>query len=122
MLGECVNIQELRTALDALPNGVDAMYQATMVRVEGQKQAELAKCVLTWLVHAFQSLKMADLQSAIAVHPETFEFDPDLIVDPETLLSICCGLVTFEPESKLVRLVRKCFLLISLVALLTSVP
>ncbi|TFK18908.1 hypothetical protein FA15DRAFT_649026, partial [Coprinopsis marcescibilis] len=106
MLGECVNIQELRSALESLPNGVDAMYQATMDRVEGQKQATLAKRVLTWLVHAFQSLKISDLQHAVAVCPDIFEFDQDLIVDSETLLSVCCGLITFEPESKLVRLVH----------------
>ena len=108
MLGECVNIRELRDAVGTLPEGVEAMYQATMLRIEGQKQAPVAKRALIWLVHALKSLSMEDLRYAIAVDPETFEFDPELLIDNHTLLSLCCGLITFEPESKLVRLVREC--------------
>ncbi|TFK19222.1 ankyrin [Coprinopsis marcescibilis] len=106
MLSVCVNIHGLRKAVETLPNGVEAMYQATMLRIEGHEQATTAKSALTWLVHARESLKMDDLRYAIAVDPETFEFDSDLLIDGPTLLSLCCGLITFERKSKLVRLVH----------------
>ncbi|TFK17180.1 ankyrin, partial [Coprinopsis marcescibilis] len=107
MLAVCVNVHGLRKAVETLPIGVEAMYQTTMVRVEAHSQAATAKRALTWLVHGLKSLKMDDLRYAIAVDPETFEFDRELLIDGPTLLSLCCGLVTFEPKSKLVRLVRK---------------
>ena len=106
MLGSCRNTRELRIALENLPKGVDAMYMATMERIESQDEPHLAKRALTWLVHALESLTMDDLRHALAVDPETFEYDRDLLVDADTLISICCGLISLEPQSKLVRLVR----------------
>ena len=107
MLGSCRNIKELRGALYTLPKGVDAMYIATMERIKSQEDPSIALHALTWLVHTLQPLKMNELLHAIAVNPETFEFDPELFIDHNTLLSLCCGLITFEPESKQVRLVRE---------------
>ncbi|TFK16562.1 ankyrin [Coprinopsis marcescibilis] len=106
MLAVCVNVHGLRKAVETLPIGVEAMYQTTMVRVETHDQAAMAKRALTWLVHALESLKMDDLRYAIAVDPDTFKFDPELLIDGPTILSLCCGLVTLEPESELVRLVH----------------
>ncbi|TFK19831.1 ankyrin [Coprinopsis marcescibilis] len=105
-LVECVDIRELRQAVETLPVGVEAMYQATMLRVEAHRQAAKAKHALTWLVHALESLTMDGLRYAIAVDRETFEFEPELLINGGTLLSLCCGLVTYEPESDLVRLVH----------------
>ncbi|TFK22078.1 hypothetical protein FA15DRAFT_644639 [Coprinopsis marcescibilis] len=106
MLAVCVNVHGLRKAVATLPTGVEAMYEITMVRVEAHSQAATAKRALTWLVHALKSLEMDDLRSAIAVDPETFKFDSELLIDGPTLLSLCCGLVTFDSESELVRLVH----------------
>ncbi|TFK17209.1 ankyrin [Coprinopsis marcescibilis] len=106
MLGECMHIKDLRSALDSLPMGVNSMYEATMERIEGRPGSNLALRALTWLVYAQQSLTINDLRHALAVDTATFIYDSDLLVDPETLLSVCCGLTTFEPETKLVRLVH----------------
>ncbi|TFK16757.1 hypothetical protein FA15DRAFT_629219 [Coprinopsis marcescibilis] len=105
MLGSCINIKSLDTALQALPVGVNAMYEATMERINGGPAPELALRALTLLAYACKSLKMDDLLHALAVETEPFKYDSDLLVDPDTVLSACCGLITFEPETKLVRLV-----------------
>ena len=97
-------------ALEALPVGVNAMYEKTMDRIEGREESDLAMRTLTWLVYARESLTMDGLRHALAVDVTTFTYDPDLLVDAEVLLSACCGLITFEPETELVRLVRTCFL------------
>ena len=107
MLRECRNIRELRAAIECLPNGVNAMYEKTMQRIEDQTEPGMAKRALVVLVHALESLYMDDLRHAIAVDPDTHQHDPELLIDSETLISICCGLITFEPQSRLVRLVRE---------------
>ncbi|TFK18909.1 hypothetical protein FA15DRAFT_660331 [Coprinopsis marcescibilis] len=100
MLGCCLNIKDLRVALKSLPKGINAMYSATMERMERQNDATTPKKALIWLVHAFSSLKMDDLRHAIATNPPTsYQFDAELLIDEDTLVSLCCGLITFEPEN-----------------------
>ena len=105
-LALCLNIRELRIALECLPKGVEAMYAVTMQRIMNQANPSIAKRALVFLVNALESLYIDDLRHAVAVDPETFEYHPDFLIDAETLISICCGLITLEPQSKLVRLVR----------------
>ena len=108
MLDKCVNVRELRHALDTLPKGVESIYALTMERVEQHPQGVLAKRALTWLVYALESLTMDMLRHALAVDTTHYTYDPELLVDADTLISVCCGLITFEPKSELVRLVREC--------------
>ena len=84
------------------------MYQAAMSWVEGQKQPATAKHALTWLFYALWPLSIEALQYAIAIDPETFKFKPELLSDNDTLISLCCSLITVEPESKQVQLVHEC--------------
>ncbi|TFK20500.1 ankyrin [Coprinopsis marcescibilis] len=106
MLGSCINIKSLSMALQVLPAGVNVMYEATMERINDGPAPELALGALTLLAYAHESLKMDDLLHALAVETEPFKYDSDLLVDPDTVLSACCGLITFEPWTKLVRLVH----------------
>ncbi|TFK26004.1 ankyrin [Coprinopsis marcescibilis] len=106
LLGECMHIKALRSALDALPVGINTMYEATMERIHGRPGSDLAFRALTWLVYARESLRMDDLRHALAVDTTTFTYDSELLIDPETLLSVCCGLITFEPTTEFVRLVH----------------
>ncbi|TFK18192.1 hypothetical protein FA15DRAFT_675483 [Coprinopsis marcescibilis] len=106
MLRSCINIDGLRKALDGLPSGVGAMYSATMERIEAQDDSNVVKRALTWLIHTRRPLSMDDLLHAIAVYPDTFKFNPELLLTVDTLLSLCCGLITYEPKSNMVRLVH----------------
>ncbi|TFK16441.1 ankyrin [Coprinopsis marcescibilis] len=47
-----------------------------------------------------------DLRHALAFDPVRSKYDPELLVDADSLVSVCCGLITLEPQSKLVRLVH----------------
>ena len=107
MLKSCPSIGDLETALEGLPTGVHDMYNTTMKRIEDSEYSQKAKLALTWLTHALDSLTMDDLRHAIAVDQETHQFNPKLLIDGSILLSLCCGLITFEPESNQVRLVRE---------------
>ncbi|TFK20488.1 ankyrin [Coprinopsis marcescibilis] len=106
MLGSCINIKSLSAALQALPTGINAMYEATMGRINSGPASKLALGALTLLAYACESLRMDDLLHALAVETEPFKYDSDLLVDPDTVLSACCGLITFEPETEFVRLVH----------------
>ncbi|TFK18194.1 hypothetical protein FA15DRAFT_710084 [Coprinopsis marcescibilis] len=88
VLRSCMNIDGLRKALDGLPGGVDAMYFATMKHIEAQNYPIIIKCAPTWLVHTCWMLSMDDLLHAIAVQPDTFKFNPELLLTADTLLSL----------------------------------
>ncbi|TFK22483.1 hypothetical protein FA15DRAFT_516339 [Coprinopsis marcescibilis] len=52
---------------------------------------------------------MDELQHVLAVDTATFIYNANHVVDPETLLSVCCGcgLIIFEPETRLVNLITQ---------------
>ncbi|TFK26020.1 ankyrin [Coprinopsis marcescibilis] len=106
MLAVAVSVRDLRERLERLPDGVTEMYAATMKRTEKAETSELAKRALTWLLYSKRSLSIDDLRHAVAVNPETYAPDPEALVEEETFLAIFCGLVTFEPETRLARLVH----------------
>ncbi|TFK17828.1 hypothetical protein FA15DRAFT_710431 [Coprinopsis marcescibilis] len=106
MLSSCINVKSLDTALQALPVGVNAMYEATTDCINGGPAPKLALGALTLVAYAWELLKMDDLLHALAVETDPFKYDSNLMADPDTVLSACCGLITFEPETKLVHLVH----------------
>ncbi|TFK24510.1 ankyrin [Coprinopsis marcescibilis] len=105
-LRQCLSVKDLRDVLDGLPKGLDDMYSMTMHRIGAQPHAELARRVLLWLIYARRSLSMEELRYAVSVCEDTFKFDPERLVEPDALLSLCCGLIVFDQESQVVRLVH----------------
>ena len=53
------------------------------------------------------TITFEDLQFALTFSEETKEFNPKAMVDELLMLSFCCGLITVEKQSRLVRLVRE---------------
>ncbi|TFK21678.1 ankyrin [Coprinopsis marcescibilis] len=104
----CPSIESIQDALNGLPDGVEAMYAATMRRVEdlGRYSVDVVKRALVWVLYTAESLGIDDLRHAIAVHSDSFAFSSTLLVDEDNLLSMCCGLITIESESRTVRLVH----------------
>ncbi|KAH6908137.1 ankyrin repeat-containing domain protein [Coprinopsis sp. MPI-PUGE-AT-0042] len=108
MLRHSLTVKDLRDHMKKLPAKLDDMYAVTLARVNVQEpsHAELAKRILVWVIYAKRTLSVRELQYAVATCPETYQFEEDRLVDEETLLSVCCGLVTVEKESQGVRLVH----------------
>lgn len=103
--------REVRDALKKLPSGSEAYngaYTGAMERIKGQlsDQEELAIQVLSWITCAKRPLTILELQHALAVQVGQSKFDEDNISDIEYLVSVCCGLVTVDEESQIVRLVH----------------
>ncbi|TFK18074.1 hypothetical protein FA15DRAFT_274980 [Coprinopsis marcescibilis] len=107
---DCLSVKDLRDALATLPNGVKDMYAATIARISSQANAHLARRVLLWVTHAQRPLLAQELRYAIATCPQTRKFEAERLVDEDFLLSLSCGLVILDPESRQVRLIREFWL------------
>ncbi|UKZ89842.1 uncharacterized protein TrAFT101_004883 [Trichoderma asperellum] len=94
-----------------------AVYENTMERIKQQKSGHrcLAESALSWLCHAKRQLTTVELQYALAVDIELDgqdsgnvpqEFDDDNIPEIDVIVSSCCGLVTVDEESNIIRLVH----------------
>ncbi|KAH6908116.1 ankyrin repeat-containing domain protein [Coprinopsis sp. MPI-PUGE-AT-0042] len=108
MLRHSLTVKDLRDHMTKLPANLEDMYAVTLARVNDQvaSHADLAKRILIWVIYAERTLSVKELQCAVATCPDTHQFEEDRLVDEETLLSVCCGLVTVEKESQGVRLVH----------------
>ncbi|KAH6909852.1 hypothetical protein BKA70DRAFT_1102023 [Coprinopsis sp. MPI-PUGE-AT-0042] len=108
-LCECINAQDVMQTLEAFPSRIEDVYIQTWHRILGQKQKQvlIAKALLVWVLSASRPMTIEELERAVATSPDTYKFEPNRVVPGATLMSLCRGLVTFEEESRLVRLVRK---------------
>ncbi|KAK6199849.1 hypothetical protein LQW54_009831 [Pestalotiopsis sp. IQ-011] len=79
-----------------------------MQRIHGQllDQKELAMNVLMWIVYAKRPLQTSELQHALSVEPGEPEFFEDNLPDLDDIVSACCGLVTVDEESHIIRLIH----------------
>lgn len=98
----------IKQTLQNLPKGVDETYEQAMKRIENQGEGfrEMAKKVLSWVIHARRTLSTAEVQHALAVEPRKTVLNGDFIPEVEMLSSICAGLVTVDAESNIIRLVH----------------
>ncbi|KAJ6491214.1 hypothetical protein DFH09DRAFT_1003435, partial [Mycena vulgaris] len=107
-LREEATIKAVRKALEHLPKGLDTTYESAMKRIEdqGDKNKQIAYSTLTWVMNAKRPLTVSEIQTALAVEPDSRELDEDNVMDIETILSVCAGLVIIDKEASLVRLVH----------------
>ena len=83
-------------------------YKDAIERIESQlpEDRKLAKIVISWITYAKRQLTTKQLGEALAVEPGDSELNEDNIPDAEDILSVCCGLVTVDKESQVVRLIH----------------
>jgi hypothetical protein len=95
---------ELRTG----SNVYDLVYEDAMMRIEAQSAdlADLAKDVLSWIVCVKRPLTTLELQHALAVEVDTPELDESNLTDVEDMIAACCGLVTVDEESRIIRMMH----------------
>lgn len=98
----------MERALKKLPRRLDETYDQAFERIDSQGEGlrELARKVLTWVTYAKKRLSVAELQHALAVEPGQPALDQNLIPDIDTIGSVCAGLVNFDAQSNVVRLVH----------------
>ncbi|KAK6859710.1 hypothetical protein PG995_003346 [Apiospora arundinis] len=101
----------VRVALKKLANGsnaYDIAYHDAMTRINAQisDQKLLAHQTLSWVICAKRPLKTIELEHALAVEPGEPDLDEDNLPDLQDMVSNCCGLVTIDDESGIVRLIH----------------
>lgn len=100
-------------ALQSLPTRLQDTYQKTIARIQSQAEPDntLGMIVLQWISHSKRPLKIDELRHALAVEWDDDEdlpqdFDDGNLLDPESIVDVCAGLVVIEPQSKVIRLVH----------------
>ncbi|KAI1842402.1 hypothetical protein JX266_011443 [Neoarthrinium moseri] len=104
----------VRAALGSISNNIpgnDAIhvaYRDAMDRINRQMrdQTDLAMEVLLWITCARRPLSVIELQQALAVELNEAAFDEENLTNIQEIVSVCCGLVTVDAESNIVRLVH----------------
>ncbi|RSL54244.1 hypothetical protein CEP54_009975 [Fusarium duplospermum] len=93
---------------DSKSQALDYAYEQAMERVNNQKPGlrEIALQVLAWITCAKRPLTQLELQHALAVELDTVQLDEENLPDLQGMVSACCGLVTIDNESNIIRLVH----------------
>ncbi|KAH6870872.1 hypothetical protein BKA70DRAFT_1069663, partial [Coprinopsis sp. MPI-PUGE-AT-0042] len=107
-LCECATAHDIRQTLEEFPLNIQDVYLQTWNRVLEQRSSHvlMAKAALVWVLNSSRPMTIQELERAIATSPETYKFEPNRLAPGKTLMALCCGLLTLEEESRLVRLVH----------------
>jgi hypothetical protein len=108
-LKNSTTVNQLRKATNSLSSDIDDIYSASWERIKAQSKERvlLAEGAIIWLTYAYRPLKITELQHALAAQCDGETFDDDDVADEDMIVSVCCGLVVVDKESRIARLVRE---------------
>jgi hypothetical protein len=96
--------RDVKEALDRLPDDLFATYAATLARIRPQDR-EMARDTLQWLAHTREPPTLFELAEALVVREGDCIIDEDCrISDPEVLLEVCQGLISYNYSTSTVAL------------------
>ncbi|KAJ7019611.1 ankyrin repeat-containing domain protein [Mycena alexandri] len=101
-------IGHVREALEEPPRDLYDSYAVVMQQIEAQNEdnRKTAHSTLIWVVNAKRPLTVSELTVALAIKPGAKSLNEDYLLDIETVLAVCAGLVIVDKESSVVRLVH----------------
>ncbi|KAJ7436966.1 hypothetical protein B0H11DRAFT_2362535 [Mycena galericulata] len=101
-------IGHVREALKEPPKGIYDSYDIAMQQIEAQNpdNRNTARSTLIWVANAKRPLTVSELTVALAIKPGARSIDEDYLLEIETILAVCAGLVIVDKESSVVRLVH----------------
>jgi WD40 repeat protein len=95
-LEETYSIEDMEDTLHKVPSEMNDFYSKIFQAITQSPGAELAKCILKWVVCAARSLTMEELRTAVYM-----DVDKTLAVSGDKLSSLCGHLVTVDREGRL---------------------
>lgn len=103
-----INVKSVRAKLSTLPTTLNESYDEALKRVETQEadHKRIALKALAWVSYAYRSLRLLELQHALAIEPGDHELDEEAMVDAQSITSLCAGLVIIDPSTNVVSLVH----------------
>ncbi|KAJ7879052.1 ankyrin repeat-containing domain protein [Mycena olivaceomarginata] len=101
-------IRAVRECLKNMPSNLNSTYDEVLERINRQREDDtnLAYRALAWIANAKRLLRPSELREALAVEAGTTELDPENVLDMDTILSVCEGLVIVNAEDDRVRLIH----------------
>ncbi|KAJ7453166.1 hypothetical protein FB451DRAFT_1565719 [Mycena latifolia] len=101
-------IKAVRDALDDMPGDLDSSYDEVVGRINRQSadDRKLAWRTLSWVTNAKRPLRPSELREALAVEQRTTKLDRDNLLDIDTVLSVCAGLVVINEADRRLRLIH----------------
>ncbi|KAH6904843.1 ankyrin repeat-containing domain protein [Coprinopsis sp. MPI-PUGE-AT-0042] len=123
-LGRSLSIQDAEEMLSQFPLEIGKAHLKTWERIldQGPKHANIAKLIFLWILHANGDLNVTVLRRALATCPDTYVFEPRRMVPEALLVSVCCGLVSVDKRTRVIRLIHYTAKEIILPLLLESFP
>ncbi|KAJ7453162.1 hypothetical protein FB451DRAFT_1100503 [Mycena latifolia] len=101
-------VKAVRDALTNMAGDLNSTYDEVMERINLQSEEDkaLAWRALSWVTNAKRPLRPSELREALAVEHGTAALDPDNLLDIDTILSVCAGLVVINQADKRIRLIH----------------
>ncbi|KAJ7080032.1 hypothetical protein C8R44DRAFT_908855, partial [Mycena epipterygia] len=103
-----LTVKGVRDALNTLPQSLNGTFDEVVDRINHQDEEEkaLAWLALSWVTNARRPLEPSELRVALSVEEGATELNAENILDTETILSVCAGLVIINKEDNKVRLIH----------------
>ncbi|KAL8991865.1 MAG: hypothetical protein Q9169_007581 [Polycauliona sp. 2 TL-2023] len=103
-----LSVKHVRNKLRTLPSTLKGTYDDAMERIENQEpdHRRIALKAMAWVCYAFRALSLKELQHALAVEPGDTVLDEDLVMDGQSITSLCAGLVVVDQRTNIVNLVH----------------
>ncbi|KAI4169534.1 MAG: hypothetical protein LQ343_005614 [Gyalolechia ehrenbergii] len=103
-----LSVKHVRNKLRTLPTTLKGTYDDAMERIENQEpdHRRIALKTMAWVCYAFRALSLKELQHGLAVEPGDTELDEDLVMDGQSITSLCAGLVVVDQRTNIVNLVH----------------
>ncbi|KAJ7094769.1 hypothetical protein C8R44DRAFT_539600, partial [Mycena epipterygia] len=103
-----LTVKAVRDALNSLPQNLSGTFDEVVHRINCQDEEEktLAWLTLGWVTNARRPLKPSELRVALSIEEGAIELNAENLLDTETIVSVCAGLVTIDEEDNKVRLIH----------------
>ncbi|KAJ7144592.1 ankyrin repeat-containing domain protein [Mycena epipterygia] len=103
-----LTIKAVRDALRNMPSDLEHTYDEIVDRINRQpdEHKKIAWLALSWITNAKRPLNSSELRVALAVEPGAKELDPENLLDMDTILSVCIGLVVLNEGDDIIRLIH----------------
>jgi hypothetical protein len=91
------SLYEIKTTLKSLPSSISQRYEATFSRINPRDQ-ELVFTVFSWIAFSLEAMTIDDLRYALAVPKCEDGIDNSRLIDADSILPLCVGLVHIRRE------------------------
>ncbi|KAJ7605877.1 ankyrin repeat-containing domain protein [Roridomyces roridus] len=101
-------VKAVRDTLNRMPSDLKHTYDDVIDRIDrqGEDDKRLAWLVLSWIAHAQRPLHPHELREALAVELGATQLNPENLVEVDTIISVCAGLVVLNREDETIRLIH----------------